>query len=121
MQSKLEFSDYRQSKIIQAAGRFGGKGPPGPPLNPPGGGGTYDGMDGWQTSVENRLSQIAVDLRGVNTQVGTLNTSSATMLERVSHLPTKSFIVTTVIAGLTLVGLLITFQSQIQAFLKVSH
>lgn len=37
-----------------------------------GGGGTYDGMDGWQTSVENRLQSVDTRLLHLDGKVETL-------------------------------------------------
>ena len=54
------------SSVIEFQPRPIGPGkPPGPPLQPPAGGGTYDGMDGWQTSVEARLGEIKTDVRAL--------------------------------------------------------
>lgn len=40
-------------------------------LNSGGGGGTYDGMDGWQTSVEARLSEVKAEVRGLRDEART--------------------------------------------------
>jgi hypothetical protein len=90
-------------------------------LNFGSGGGTSGGMDGWQTSVEARLNEIKTDLRDVRTSVGTLNVSSATLTERIAHLPSKGFIITVTTAVLALLTAAIAFQSQIQAFLHLKH
>jgi hypothetical protein len=49
-----------------------------------------------------------------------MKVNMATLAERVSHLPTKGFIVTAVMAVLTLIAALILFQNQIQTLLKIA-
>lgn len=92
-----------------------------PPLKSGGGGGTFGGMDGWQTSVETRLNEIKTDVRDLRTGVGTLNVLVATLTERVAHLPSKGYMAGWLIAATTLITAFVTFQSQIQAFLKLPH
>lgn len=70
-----------------------------------GGGGTSDGMDPWQTSVEKRLDGFDGRLRTVEVQL-------ATLVERVSHLPTKSYFVTVVTAATAV----LMFADKIKAF-----
>lgn len=80
--------------------------------NVPGGGfGGRGGMDPWQQSVENRIGRIEDRLGSVETQLATLN-------ERVSHLPTKTWMG---VAALGIVGALtaaIGYAEKIQAFLN---
>lgn len=90
-------------------------------LNFGSGGGTSGGMDGWQTSVEARLGEIKTDVRELRTGVGTLNVSVATLTERVAHLPSKGYMAGWLMAATTLITAFVTFQAQIQAFLKLSH
>lgn len=49
--------DYEEN-VVPLRGRNLEGVPLAPALQSAGGGGTYDGMDGWQTSVENRLQSI---------------------------------------------------------------
>ena len=104
-------SDYRQTT----------GGPSQDRLKSGGGGGTSGGMDGWQTSVEARLNEIKTDVRDLRTGVGALNVTAATLTERVAHLPSKGFIGTALLALLAIMAALITFQGQIQTFLKLHH
>jgi hypothetical protein len=85
------------------------------------GGGTSGGMDGWQASVEARLGEIKTDVRELRTGVGSLNVTAATLTERMGHLPSKGFIVSSLIAALAIITALIAFQGQIQAFFKIHH
>lgn len=121
-------SDYAATKVIFAAERFGGSKPPGPPLQPPGGGGTYDGM------LEPRVARLEADvghiqrdvadikdaLKGAGKDLTDLKVGSATLTERVSHLPTygQSFAMLT--GMLALITALVVFQGQIQKFTGVS-
>lgn len=95
-----------------------------------GGGGTFDGMerlirleekaqymgdelrrmDGRLDRMDGRLDGIDTRLRGVEGEVKTL-------IERVAHLPSKGFIVSTVIGGFALVAAVFGFHDQIVAFL----
>jgi hypothetical protein len=93
-----------------------------------GGGGTSGGMEPrvakLEASVENiqrDIADIKTDVREFRNGIGGLNVSVATMTERVSHLPTKDFIVKTVIAVLAVVAALVVFQGNIQTFLKLAH
>ena len=43
----------------------------------------------------------------------------ATLEERINHMPTKEFIVKTVIGSLTILGLIITFQDRLRARLRM--
>jgi hypothetical protein len=57
-----------------------------------GGGGTFDGMDPWQTSVEKRLDSLDGRLGRVEGDLGQLKIDVATLVERVAHLPSKGFV-----------------------------
>lgn len=58
------FEDARRQR--EAAGEQ----PPKPPLKEGGGGGTSDGMDGWQQTVETRLSDLGGDVRDLRRWFG---------------------------------------------------
>ena len=88
-----------------------------PALNTPGGGGTFGGMDPWQTSVEARLSELRSDLRNVASDVSALKSSTAVLAERMSHLPTKTWMITTAGGLLTLGSAVAVFLQHIRAFL----
>lgn len=105
-------ADYQQKPSVSAAPSD---------LKSGSGGGTSGGMDGWQTSVEARLGEIKTDIRDMRAGIGSLNANTATLTERIAHLPSKGFVVTTTLIVLTAVTALIAFQGQIQAFLKIPH
>lgn len=106
------FADYQQKSFNQEHADS---------LKSGGPGGTSGGMDGWQTSVESRLGSIQTDVRDLRAGVGSLNTTAATLTERVAHLPSKSFIIKASLTSLAVIAALVAFQGQIQALLKISH
>ena len=63
-----------------------------------------DGMDPWQTSVESRLGGLDRRLSSIETGVGEIKVNIATIDTTVKHLPSKGFIVTAVVGGATLLG-----------------
>jgi hypothetical protein len=66
-------------------------------------------MDPWQQTVETRLGELRAD-------VGELKIDVAVIKERIGNLPTKGYIVKTVMAGLALIAALLTTQTLIQNF-----
>lgn len=93
-----------------------------------GGGGTSGGMEARVAKLEasvdhiqKDIAEIKSDVREFRTSIGALNSTSATLTERVSHLPTKGFIVTCLVTSLGVVAALIVFQTSIQALLKLPH
>jgi hypothetical protein len=91
---------------IKNGARFGGERPPGPPLQPPGGGGPFDGMEPRVARLEADVGHIKSDigemkasLTGLNTHVSEARVNIATLTERVAHLPTKAYIGIAVTAG----------------------
>lgn len=72
-----------------------------------GGNGNGGGMDDRLARMDGRMDRIDDRLRGVEINV-------ATLIERVGHLPSKGFIVTVAVAGITLVtgviGLAVAYQ-----------
>lgn len=83
--------------------------------------GTSGSMDAWQTSVEARLGEIKTDVRELRTGIGSLSVSVATLTERVAHLPSKGYMAAWLIAAISLITVVITFQSTIQTFFKLPH
>ena len=79
-------------------------------ITPPTGGG---GMDPWQTSVENRLGSLEGRLGRVEDRLGGVETNTATLTERVSHLPTKGWGVTALLMLFAAVAGVVTFQDNI--------
>ena len=65
-------SEYQSDTVIFAAGRFGGTKPPGPPLQPPSGGGTFDGMEARVAKLEATVDHIQRDVGDIRTEVRTL-------------------------------------------------
>lgn len=64
-------------------------------------------MDPWQTSVEKRLDSLDRRLSSIEADAGSIKVDVATVKTNVSHLPSKGFIVTTVILGLTALSLIV--------------
>jgi len=116
------FDEYQGHNVISLNRRIGSEGaPPGPPLPPSGGGGTFDGMEPRVAVLENDIRHIKDDiqeaketLKSLQSDTTTLRTDVATLKENVRHLPSKGFIVTAVSALLTLVAAFIVFQGNIQ-------
>jgi hypothetical protein len=71
--------------------------------------------------IQKDIAEIKSDVREFRSAIGSLSTSSATLTERVSHLPSKGFIVTCLVSSLGAVAALIVFQSSIQTLLKLPH
>lgn len=83
--------------------------PPGPPLQPPGAAGTFDGM------IEARVASLEADVKNIRENVSDMKSvlrdagkdltdlkiSHATLTERINHLPTKSYIGWWISGGLT--------------------
>jgi hypothetical protein len=99
---------YSASVIHISTRRFGGASPPGPPLQPPGGGGTYDGMEARVARLEADVGHIQKDvseikevLKGVRTDVSALHINFTELKTHFSYLPTKGYIFTVVAAGVT--------------------
>ncbi|MBI5128144.1 MAG: hypothetical protein HZA66_01760 [Rhodopseudomonas palustris] len=119
---------YATSTVVFAAGRFGGSGPPGPPLQPPGGGGTYDGMIEARVArleadvghIQRDVAEIKVAVKEAGQNLTDLRISSAALTERVRHLPTYGQNLAMLLSLLALIAALVVFQGQIQKFVGVS-
>jgi hypothetical protein len=110
-------SDYQQKSDIS-----GSK----PALHSGGGGGTSDGMEARVAKLEavvehiqKDIAEIKTDVREFRTGIGSLNVSTGTLSERVTHLPSKGFIVVALLAALTVIAGLVTFQGSIQNLIKL--
>lgn len=84
-----------------------------------GGGGTSDGMDPWQQTVETRLGDLRTDLRAVAVDVGVLKTDVATIKERLEHVATKAGVYGIVTAVGVMLGALTVFAPVLQHLLGV--
>jgi septal ring factor EnvC (AmiA/AmiB activator) len=71
--------------------------------------------------IQKDIAEIKVDVREFRSGISALNTSNERLTERVSHLPSKEFIVKVVLLTLAVIAALITFQGSIRHFLKLSH
>lgn len=99
-----------------------------PQLKNGGPGGTSGGMEPRVAKLEaaaehiqKDIGDIKSDVRDFRNAITTLNGSTATLTERVAHLPSKGFVVTAAVTALTVTAALIAFQGQIQTFFKLSH
>ena len=112
MPNEVSSGDY--NSVVNAAHRFGKSNPPGPPLQPPGGGGTFDGMEARVARLEADVGHIQKDvaeikdtLKGVGKGVSELQINHAELKTHVSYLPSKTFIVTAISGGVAfLIGAL---------------
>ena len=75
-------------------------------------------MDAWQTSVENRLGSLDARLGGIEARVGGVETNTATLTERVSHLPTSTKLYATAVAIIIALSAVITFAEKLQALVR---
>lgn len=75
-----------------------------------GGGGTFDGM-------EPRINRLETRIDLVTDRLGTVDVSIATLTERIAHLPSKEFIVKTVVGTGTLLGVVTIFGEKLKGLL----
>ncbi|MDR7102965.1 hypothetical protein [Croceicoccus sp. BE223] len=80
-------------------------------LNNGDGGGTYDGMEARVNRLEERLDRL-ID------RTGSVEVNLATMSERISHLPSKTYIDTRLAGMLAAIAALIAFGDKIQSLLS---
>lgn len=75
-----------------------------------GGGGTFDGMQDRVKRLEDRLDKVGDGLAEVRVQLATIS-------ERVTHLPSKGFIVSCLVTAVTLLGGIVLMAERIRALL----
>ena len=75
-----------------------------------GGGGTSGGMDARVTRLEARVDKVIDDISGV--RVGL-----ATLTERVAHLPSKGFIVSSLTTGVAVLGGIVLMADRLKTLL----
>jgi hypothetical protein len=126
------FRDYQKDNIVALSGyrerQIGGEGPPpGPPLPPSGGGGTFDGMEARVAVLESDVRHIKDDikeaketLKSLQSDMTAVRVSAATVTENVRHLPSKGFIVAAVLSALAFAAALTVFQGNIQRVFGVA-
>ncbi|WP_375249515.1 hypothetical protein [Sphingomonas sp.] len=100
-------------ELIRRAG--GGAIPPLPPNAP---GLTSGGMDPWQTSVEKRLDSLDGRVQRLEADVSTIKVDMGVVKERVSHLPTKEYLVKVAGGMLALIATLVTFGEKLQSLVR---
>lgn len=76
-------------------------------------GGTSSG--GGSGPVDDRLNRLEGRVDKVGDELGEVKVNLATLTERVAHLPSKGFIVTTTMASLALIAALVVFADNIKA------
>jgi hypothetical protein len=81
------------------------------------GGGMSADMDPWQASVEKRLDSLDRRAEAVSADVAQVKVALATLGERVSHLPSKSYIDTRLAGMLALIAAIILFADKIKALI----
>ena len=97
-----------------------------PELKGGGGDGTFDGMEpriakleASMEYVQRDISLLQTDVRAIQSDLGGaggIRDRVARIEERIAHLPSKGFIVTTTLATLAIVAAVVVFQSHIQRF-----
>jgi hypothetical protein len=71
--------------------------------------------------IKRDIGEIKTDATKTREAVTEIKVNVATLTERVSHLPTKGFIVTATMTILALLAALILFQDQLQGFLRIKN
>ncbi len=114
---------YVSDVLIDATDKFGSRQPPGLPLKSGGGGGTFGGMESRVAILETHVEYIRRDLGEMKTDIASLKTDMvdvkvglATLTERVNHLPSKGYIVTSSLGIVGAIGAIIAFQDHIRAW-----
>lgn len=75
-------------------------------------------MDAWQQTVETRLVSLDGRIAKVEDRLGAVETSLATLTERVSHLPTKGWMAASAVGIVGAVTTAIGYAEKIQTFLN---
>lgn len=117
----LSSEDYSRTVVDLPDRRLGQERPSREPLQPPSGGGTYDGMEARVARLESDVEHIKSDigemkqsLRTVQDGVSELRIAFARIDERVAHLPSKGFIVGCVLTTLAFLAAITVFQDNIR-------
>jgi hypothetical protein len=115
------FQDYANNVFDISQRRFGNEKPPGPPLQPPGGG---DGggmtearvavLETHVTHIKDDVGDMKQTLRDLQKDTTALRIESATLTEGVKHLPSKGFVVTATLAALAFFAAVVLFQGNLQ-------
>jgi len=114
------FQDY--SNVVSIAQRrFGDEKPPGPPLQPPGGGDDGGMTEARVAALETHVTHIKEDvgdvkqtLKDMQKDTTALRVETATLVEGVKHLPSKGFVVASVLSALAVLTALTLFQGNLQ-------
>lgn len=109
-------SDYNVIKF-PSSGRVGDGQPPGPPLQPPDGGGGDDleaRVRVLETHVEyikSGISKLDTSAASARSDLSSIQVGIATLTANVSHLPSKGFIVTATSTAIALIVAILVFLS----------
>jgi hypothetical protein len=121
------FQDYANNVVSLSQRRFGNEKPPGPPLQPPGGGDGGDMTEARVAVLETHVTHIKEDvgdmkqtLKDLHKDTSELRISSATLTESVKHLPSKGFVVTATLLALAVVAALTVFQGNVQRAFNIT-
>jgi len=85
-------------------------------LNGGGGSGTSGGMEARLAVLEDRVETLRSDVGDLKTSMVEVKVGLATLSERVAHLPSKGFVITTTVALMAFITAMVTFQQQVQHF-----
>jgi hypothetical protein len=115
------FQDYGPNVVDMAQRRLGDEKPPGPPLQPPGGG---DGggmtearvavLETHVTHIKDDVGDMKQTLKDLQKDTTALRIESATLTEGVKHLPSKGFVVTATLIALAFFAAVVLFQGNLQ-------
>lgn len=100
--------------LIRIAGSAPPASPPSPPLNNGGGGGNFPDMEPRVKALETHMEYVRRDLE----RLASVPADLATVKERVSHLPTKEYLVRLIIGALALIAALVTFGEKLQSLVR---
>lgn len=102
------------NELIKIAASAPPASPPLPPLNNGGGGGNSPDMEPRVKALETHMEYVRRDLERLSSVPADL----ATVKERVSHLPTKEYLVRLIVGALALIAALVTFGEKLQSLVR---
>ena len=109
--------NYNEGNVVLPFPRLGGP-PGGPPLNPPGGGGTFN-MEARVAKLEATTDYIKNDVGMLKTDMRDVRDRVARIEEMIKNLPSKGFIITVVSSFLAICIALLSIVPRLQSWVGV--